>query len=729
MKNIRITHDIPVLPSTLGLTHTATDWQISLYPDFSDTTKMLVQSLKDTTNLNSYAATLDIDNDTAVYVRVRYYFGTKVSNWSRVAQINGDQKGFKLSNTIVATPRITIKLDYTLTTDGEFIISTTPFEMHTGSGSHQYTTWEIYDTDGNAVYKRSKDSEFLTELRIRGSLLDPYKAYEIRVTHISSTNMCSNYGRLIYNESIKTDRFYKLIPINPIIVNSRQYFNLQLFTTAYSSIDIIVLDKDGNVVNSNYTQKTVYPYVDLNNIISNELYTIKARVHLTTGLVTDYDLVWSGISKAGATSTYDSSKSYLGKQSYVNDLITNGITVQSSTQLINGTILFTKQNSNKIYTAQYDGSTFTIGPVAIELPVDDILGIPYLSVTPLYNGKVLISYSIENPGTKYHDMIFKLYDHNIVTDTFSLINTLALTDMQYSPAATASIIPYLDNNVYFIPYTETLNGGNVDLSLYMLDTTTFLVNKVTELPFKAKCGVSLASDVSNNLYILGGSDIQDSGLPTDRTNNNIYRYDVGKKVMTNFATLPTTISPGIHTMQCYMRADGNIVCFNSVSSGISLGNQNTFVIDTKTGNITIESSDTTDNLPYRVTISLANGDFLRISSRISDPQTVYLYVSNTITADKVKVDTVTLPNITDIVVNANEVVTIETLLGVNSITIKGTSSADTGILRWLSNDSVVNFDYKDLIIFDNKTLTQQLANDGGWRSYNVINGKTLTITG
>lgn len=729
MKNIRITHDIPVLPDSLGLTHTATDWQISLYPDFSDTTKLLVESLENTTNLNSYAATLDIDNDSAIYVRVRYHFGTKVSNWSRVAQVNGDQKGFKLSNTIVETPRISIDLDYALTTDGELIITTTPFEMHAGSGTHQYTTWEIYDTDGNAVYKRSKDSEFLTELRIRGNLLDPYKAYEIRVTHISSTNMSSNYGRLIYNESIKTDSFYKLIPINPIIVNSRQYFNLQLFTTAYSSIDIVVLDKDGNIVNSNYDQKTVYPYVDLDNITVSELYSIKARIHLTTGLVTNYDLVWSGLSRAGTTSTYDDSITYLGKQSYVNDLITNGMTVQSSVQLINGTILFTKQNSNKIYTAEYDGNIFTIGPVAIVLPEEDILGIPYLSVTPLYNGNVLISYSIENPGTKYHDMIFKMYNHNTLTNTFSLMNTLTLTDMQYSPAATASIIPYLDNNVYFIPYSETLDGVNIDLSLYMLNTTDFLVSKVTELPFNAKCSVSLASDVSNNLYIIGGADLQESGLPTDRTNNIVYHYDVGKKEMTEYATLPNEISAGIHTMQCYMRADGNIVGFNSVSSGISLGNQDVFVINTKTSIITTEASDTLDNLPYRVTISLANGDFLRISSRELDPQKVYLYVSNTITANNVNVDTVTLPNITDIVVNTNEVVTIETLLGINSITIQGTSSTDTGILRWLSAEGVVEFDYKDLIIFDNTTLTQQLADAGEWRSYNVINNKTLTITG
>ncbi|MCI4436933.1 MAG: hypothetical protein JHC33_09025 [Ignisphaera sp.] len=309
------------------------------------------------------------------------------------------------------------------------------------------------------------------------------------------------------------------------------------------------------------------------------------------------------------------------------------------------------------------------------------------------------------------------------------MSTLTLTNMHYSPAATASIIPYIDNNVYFIPYTETLNGDNIDLSLYMLDTETFLVNKVTELPFKAKCGVSLASDVSNNLYILGGSDIQENGLPTDRTNNKIYHYDVGKKLMTEYATLPTEISPGLHTLQCYMRADGNIVGFNSVSSGSSLGNQDAIVINTKTSIVTTEASDTSDNLPYRVTISLANGDFLRVSSRVLDPQTVYLYVSDTITSDKIKTDNVTLSNITDIVVNANEVVTIETLLGINSITIKGTSSVDTGILRWLSSDSVISFDYKDLIIFDNKTLTQQLANDGGWRSYNVINGKTLTITG
>jgi len=111
-----------------------------------------------------------------------------------------------------------------------------------------------------------------------------------------------------------------------------------------------------------------------------------------------------------------------------------------------------------------------------------------------------------------------------------------------------------------------------------------------------------------------------------------------------------------------------------------------------------------DGMSYRNTTRYRNSDISRISSRVDDPQVVYLYPTERIGGVNINTNT-SIDLVTNLVVNTNEVITITNPYLYDTININGTSNTDTGYLHWQKGDEVIVFKYTDLLVTHDRTLT------------------------
>lgn len=293
-----------------------------------------------------------------------------------------------------------------------------------------------------------------------------------------------------------------------------------------------------------------------------------------------------------------------------------------------------------------------------------------------------------------------------------------------------------------VPYNYT----KVPLTIRKLNLTTFTITNLAPLPYGTiKSFANIIRTRDNRLLVLGGSTdpVVDevTGVTLHyRVNNNVYEYNASANTFTNLATIsPSELDISIYCMQSYMRRDGNIVLFNNVDVGAALGDQSTYIYDTTYNKLVKFNNTVTTDIPIRSSILLNNGTVVRITARANDPQHVYHYTSyidnslvftdnnaeltindhvndttisklisdiNDYEHDSTKTttdftDEVTEVNrVTDLVINPGERILVEDLNKFNSITVLGTSEADTGILELVAGNYVLRFKYNDLIVND-----------------------------
>lgn len=190
--------DKPVVPLNAGFTHISTSWQVSKTKDF--TGELFSESLEDTTNLLDYYVTKSIEKDEVVFARAKVHFSDDTSGeWSRVITVTGNQKGFKLSNTIVITPELSVDSSLRDIKENGIKVTTSPFKLYAGIGKHKYTTWELTTILGEVIWSRENDDENLLSIVIpRGKIIDN-KFYVIKAYHVTDTNTRSNPGRITIN--------------------------------------------------------------------------------------------------------------------------------------------------------------------------------------------------------------------------------------------------------------------------------------------------------------------------------------------------------------------------------------------------------------------------------------------------------------------------------------------------------------------------------------------------
>ena len=197
--------DKPVVPLNAGFTHISTSWQVSKTKDFTGI--LFSESLEDTTNLLDYYVNRELEKDEVVFARAKVHFSDGSSGvWSRIITVSGNQKGFKLSNTIVVTPTLEVDSSiYDILNNG-FEIKGSPFKLYAGIGTHKFTTWEITTILGDVVWSRKNDDENLTSIFIPKGKITDDKFYILKATYITDTNTSSNPGQLVISSNIKDIR-------------------------------------------------------------------------------------------------------------------------------------------------------------------------------------------------------------------------------------------------------------------------------------------------------------------------------------------------------------------------------------------------------------------------------------------------------------------------------------------------------------------------------------------
>jgi hypothetical protein len=187
---------IPPLDTGNDYKHTATSWQVASDPEFNN---LLVNDVKDETNLTEKMIDLPLHKDDLYYVRMKLHFDDGSStSWSKPIIVTKDMDGFSVNNTIVGTPEIISEYDPHNFPLGGFNLKTSDFVLFTGTGNHRFTDWRIEDINGNLIWER-RNTTNLTEIRMPSRILETGKTYIIKARYRTDTNAFSNWSKLIVN--------------------------------------------------------------------------------------------------------------------------------------------------------------------------------------------------------------------------------------------------------------------------------------------------------------------------------------------------------------------------------------------------------------------------------------------------------------------------------------------------------------------------------------------------
>lgn len=731
MKRIRIKAVRSTLPEQLGLTHISTSYLVATDVNFRN---IILNVEKDTVNLQELRAELNISDNDNVYIKFKFHYtDNKESSWSRVITLKGSQKGLAFSDTIVATPKLSLSKD--VLSDGTYTlkIETSNFSMFAGGGDHESSSWAIEDSDKKVIYSRSRDEDNLTSITINSSLLEQNKAYRITVVHHSSTKANSNAGSLIFTNYVNENSLFDIEQIGDLVLNRKLYFKLILKTIAFESVDIVIRNTDGDIVLSSLDQKTVTPYIFVKGLSLYETYKVFARIKLKGDVYSPYKLVSISELKDNYLVVPSATIKYLGKYDYIQSLMLDGLTAQSTSEFYQGSILLTKQDTNIISRYKLKNGKLVDCGKAITLPTTGKIPLPYINILPMHSGDVIVNYCEDTDGRDNAKSIFKYYSHNVASNRFKPIGSfIAGTEIMSTGLAASAVIDKNDN-VYYIPYREKNDdGSDKPLALYMLTTSSMRNHKVAELPFTAHRAVSLAITSDNNLIVMGGCNNDtiykdDNYEHLNRSNDDVYLFDTSKLLFSkigDISSLPKTM----YCFQSYLRRDGKVIAFNAVGKDASVGDQRTFIVDSHNSTVTVEDNDSKDNLVYRSTIVTRGGDILRISGREEDPQVVYRYVANTISAANIDENTEITDTIKHLVVKAGDIVAIEDPYLYDSIIIEGTSDEDTGYLKWVDGSDIKLYQYDDLIVTRDTTMTREEFNSMNYASVLVLDGVSFVVT-
>jgi len=736
MNNVRelvVDIDSPIVEEGTDVTHTGTSWQITRFPDMTKREYFIIESLNDTENLLQYKYDIDINETESLYVRTKYHFSNGLSSrWSKIVPLRSDQIGVKLSSTVLSTPLVEFEINHVDTIYTELTLKTNDMQLYAGAGNHKSTTWNITDIDGKVIFNREKDEDNLTSITIDAKILKPNKVYAIKAKHHTDSNADSNFGKVYLTTHNGETSLFEIVPGNRMVPNRYVYCKLSVYTNKFSRVDLIIKDSKGNIVASNLDQLSRTPRIFTGDLKLYNNYSLYARITLVDGTKTQYKHVVSEIMVPNTLIDMSNNINYLGKYSFNQELLLGGLTVQSTSETYAGDIFYTKHNDNNIYRFKYNSqSKLSQMEVAATLDGDyDLFDKPYINIVPMFDGRIIVDYSADLKDGKVRRSTFKQFEYNNITKVLQEINVLHRDNELYGTATTTSAVPVHKNFLYYIPNKEIDNDGNsIPLRMKILDAESFVMDEIIDLPYSVTRHATLVRVDNSKLLLVGGSNeevVDTSGEVwrehvTDwkRYTNDIYVFDIPTKTWSKVGELPADTPEDLYAFQGYLRRDRKIVLFNSVDSGSTVGNQDVYIIDTVDYSVTKDSIDEADNLIYRNSIVLNNGDILRISSRVLDPQKVYRYVSDTL-SDEQLIDNDVIDVITDLIVKPGQEITIESPYRYTSITIEGTSYEDSGVLKWIDGDRVREFRYRDKIVTRPEDFTNNLYDP-------TITWDTLTI--
>lgn len=742
MKNIKLT-----IPNDGDVIDTGTilsvSWELSLFEDFKVEEHIIGRVLDSKTD--KLSTTIVIDENKLVSNKL--FFRYRITNndkslgkWSEPITQTIPDYDESMNASVVELPTAVVTITYTDDVDnvkGKLSISTSPFRDYAGITSHNRTVCKVLDRTGATLAEITHDTENGLDLQrfdVDTELFNDDEIYTFNITYYGANGVKSptlNHlfeSYLMNDVSNTTSDYVSGNAVGDVKKGKLAVFKVEPKTTDFKHVNLYLVNHETKeVVNEELYQKTVYPKMmipDTGILEDGSTYDVMASVATNDGFDSAKVILLSTTIEDNLIRIIDVNSTYSDKYSYMGKIANSELSIASSEQLPNGYILIPNSDTLTLDSYRIVNGELVFNKKSISFPETDELSMLDVSVNRMYDDGILVNYTNKNVSGA-GEQVFSKYIYDVSLDVYSKVKEVRVPNMDKSCGYSSSVFVDASDNIFFIPGSE---GDGDALSMYKLEKDTFNFSKVSDLPFTASRHVSIAPTVDKNKFIvLNGSvssEIVDGVVTWKRDNDKIYTYNTKTDEYAEESYTMETIPDDFYNLQSYLRRDGKVVLFNSSNSGTSIDNQNTIVIDLENGTVNVTNNDLPDDLIYRSTVTLTNGEFLRLGSNVEDEHVVYKYVGEDV-GDIV--EPIVATRNTVLTVEHNETITVDNLALYSKIFINGTDESNTGTL--LSIDKVLpgTFDYRTLIISNDTELTQAEADD--YETIEVINDSALTIVG
>ena len=762
VRDLQILPEIPSIPAGSGMRHIATSYEVSRSPYFETVGNnvrkeedIIVSNIEDTVNLNRYTTQISgITEDTELYARFKLHYDITTSDgtrradtgWSSVVNLKGDMEGFKVSDVILATPKLFITKDSSGSRD-IIKIDSSPMEVFIGYGEHDTTSWTVTDSDGKILFQRKRSKELKLHLELDEADYAYNKVYIIKCQHHSTTNADSNPGVYVYNSSLDQQNLYTLNIESEFIAGRELLTSVSLHINRFISVDVVLKNKEDAIISESLNNTHLYPKIMVpENIKEGEIYYVWSRLQYDPGVYTNWQLDAVLVGRANKVYDLNANVEYAEGYEYSQKIIQPGVKYLMVRELFNRGGFVLPKSDNEVFK----GLAYYRIESGLLTYIDDVQGTENIgdnkplsnwstNIIPLYNGNMIINRT-ELQSDKDKEGLGKSVFLKYGVDTQNIIFTYKGTANPVkqlgSTGVSGSMVATIDSNVYYVPHKEGTFKTPTKLCLYKLDTNTMTASKEDDLPFEAYSYVSMCLLDNENFLVFGGVSKAELDKPDPkdmlRTNDLIYRYNIKEKTFTKVGDLSTTGTGSWYNMHAVMRKDGKVAIFNNSEGTGVAENQSILIFDPSNGTITNLNNDFADGRIYLRTLRANNGNIYRISSAPLDPQEVYIYKTKgyaNITNGTADIQTNV---ITDLVVPAGRTVVIDNPYKYTTIRIEGkVEDGTTGTLVWVS--ATKRTEYKADTLFVTKSMllyndnVDELTKDKKWKNIVLLDGVHLEV--
>ena len=762
VRDLQILPEIPSIPAGSGMRHIATSYEVSRSPYFETVGNnvrkeedIIVSNIEDTVNLNRYTTQISgITEDTELYARFKLHYDITTSDgtrradtgWSSVVNLKGDMEGFKVSDVILATPKLFITKDSSGSRD-IIKIDSSPMEVFIGYGDHDTTSWTVTDSDGKVLFQRKRSKELKLHLELDEADYAYNKVYIIKCQHHSTTNADSNPGVYVYNSSLDQQNLYTLNIESEFIAGRELLTSVSLHINRFISVDVVLKNKEDAIISESLNNTHLYPKIMVpENIREGEIYYVWSRLQYDPGVYTNWQLDAILVGRGNKVYDLNANVEYAEGYEYSQKIIQPGVKYLMVRELFNQGGFVLPKSDNEVFK----GLAYYRIESGLLTYIDDVQGTENIgdnkplsnwstNIIPLYNGNMIINRTeLQSDKDKegLGKSVFLKYGVDTQNIVFDLKGSANPVKQLGSTGVSGSMVATIDSNVYYVPHKEGTFKTPTKLCLYKLDTNTMTTSKEDDLPFEAYSYVSMCLLDNENFLVFGGVSKDELAKPDPkdmlRTNDLIYRYNIKEKTFTKVGDLSTTGTGSWYNMHAVMRKDGKVAIFNNSEGAGVAENQSILIFDPSNGMITNLNNDFEDGRIYLRTLRANNGNIYRISSAPLDPQEVYIYktkgyanISNG-TAD------IQTNVITDLVVPAGRTVVIDNPYKYTTIRIEGkVDDGTSGTLVWVS--ATKRTEYKADTLFVTKSMllyndnVDELTKDKKWKNIVLLDGVHLEV--
>lgn len=762
VRDLQILPEIPSIPAGSGMRHIATSYEVSRSPYFETVGNnvrkeedIIVSNIEDTVNLNRYTTQISgITEDTELYARFKLHYDITTSDgtrradtgWSSVVNLKGDMEGFKVSDVILATPKLFITKDSSGSRD-IIKIDSSPMEVFIGYGDHDTTSWTVTDSDGKILFQRKRSKELKLHLELDEADYAYNKVYIIKCQHHSTTNADSNPGVYVYNSSLDQQNLYTLNIESEFIAGRELLTSVSLHINRFISVDVVLKNKEDAIISESLNNTHLYPKIMVpENIREGEIYYVWSRLQYDPGVYTNWQLDAILVGRGNKVYDLNANVEYAEGYEYSQKIIQPGVKYLMVRELFNQGGFVLPKSDNEVFK----GLAYYRIESGLLTYIDDVQGTENIgdnkplsnwstNIIPLYNGNMIINRTeLQSDKDKegLGKSVFLKYGVDTQNIIFDLKGSANPVKQLGSTGVSGSMVATIDSNVYYVPHKEGTFKTPTKLCLYKLDTNTMATSKEDDLPFEAYSYVSMCLLDNENFLVFGGVSKDELAKPDPkdmlRTNDLIYRYNIKEKTFTKVGDLSTTGTGSWYNMHAVMRKDGKVAIFNNSEGAGVAENQSILIFDPSNGMITNLNNDFEDGRIYLRTLRANNGNIYRISSAPLDPQEVYIYKTKgyaNITNGTADIQTNV---ITDLVVPAGRTVVIDNPYKYTTIRIEGkVDDGTSGTLVWVS--ATKRTEYKADTLFVTKSMllyndnVDELTKDKKWKNIVLLDGVHLEV--